>query len=54
MLGVGVGALAVLLAARIREAVREEDVEELKDRISDNLKSLEDRLAHIAEGFEAH
>ena len=36
---------------RARKMIREEDVEELKDRISEGLRSLEGTVSGLAEGL---
>jgi hypothetical protein len=50
-LGVAVGVLAMVVVDRTRKALSEEDVEALKDRISDSLRSLEGTVSHFAEGL---
>jgi hypothetical protein len=51
LLGVVVGVLAVVAVDRARKLIQEEDVEALKDRIADSLKSLEGTVSGIAETF---
>ena len=53
-LGVAVGVLAVVLVDRARKMIREEDVEALKERISDGLKSLEGTVTGLAEGLTSN
>ncbi len=43
--------MAVVIADRARTMFREEDVEALRNRISDGLKSLESTVSGIAEGI---
>ncbi|HVT13461.1 MAG TPA: hypothetical protein VHE55_14445 [Fimbriimonadaceae bacterium] len=50
-LGIAVGLLTVLIVDRARKSFREEDVEALKDRISDSLQNLESTVAGLAEGL---
>lgn len=50
-LGITVGLLAVLVIDRARKSIREEDVDALKDRISDSLRSLESTVTGLAEGL---
>jgi hypothetical protein len=49
LLGIAVGVLAVVVIDRARKMIREEDVEELKDRISEGLRSLEGTVSGLAE-----
>ena len=51
ILGVVVGVLAVVVADRARKMIREEDVDALRDRISEGLKSLEGTVSGLAEGI---
>ena len=51
LIGIFVGVLAVVVVDRARKLIREEDVEALKDRISDGLRSLEGTVSGLAEGL---
>jgi hypothetical protein len=51
LLGIAVGVLAVVIVDRARKMIREEDVEQLKDRISESLRSLEGTVSGLAEGL---
>jgi hypothetical protein len=51
LLGFATGILAVVLLDRARKMIREEDVDALKDRISESLKSLEGTVSGLAEGL---
>jgi hypothetical protein len=50
-LGIAVGVLAVVVVDRARKMIREEDVDALKDRIAEGLKSLEGTMSGLAEGL---
>jgi hypothetical protein len=50
-LGIAVGVLAVVVIDRARKVIREEDVDALKDRISESLRSLEGTVSGLAEGL---
>ena len=50
-MGIAVGVLAVVVVDRARKMIREEDVDALKDRIADGLKSLESTVSGLAEGL---
>jgi len=59
LLGIVVGVMAVVVADRARKMFREEDVEALKDRISEGLRGLEKTVGGFTEGLtealsEAH
>lgn len=51
LLGIAVGVIAVVLIDRARKVISEEDVDALKDRISDSLRSLESKVNGLAEGL---
>jgi len=51
LLGVVVGVMAVVVADRARKMFREEDVEALKDRISEGLRGLERTVGSLTEGL---
>ena len=51
LLGVVAGVLAVVVVDRARKMIREEDVDALRDRISDGLRSLEGTVSGLAEGL---
>jgi hypothetical protein len=51
LLGIAVGVLAVVVLDRARKMIREEDVDALKDRISESLRSLEGTVSGLAEGL---
>lgn len=51
LLGVAVGAAAILVLDRAMKLIGEEDIESLKNRVADNLKSLEGAVSGIAEGI---
>jgi hypothetical protein len=51
LLGIAVGVLAVVVVDRARKMIREEDVDALKDRIAEGLKSLEGTMSGLAEGL---
>lgn len=46
-----VGVFAVIVVDRARKMIREEDVEDLKERISESLRSLEGKVSGLAEGL---
>ena len=50
-IGIVVGVLAVVALDRARKMIREEDVEALKDRISESLRDLEGTVSGLAEGL---
>ena len=50
-MGIAVGVLAVVVVDRARKMIREEDVDALKDRIAEGLKSLEGTMSGLAEGL---
>lgn len=51
LLGIAVGVFAVVIIDRARKLIREEDVDALKDRISESLRSLEGTVGGLAEGL---
>ena len=50
-LGVAVGVLSVIVVDRARKMIREEDVEALRERISEGLASLEGTVSGLAENL---
>ena len=51
LLGIAVGVLAVVVVDRARKMIREEDVDALKDRISESLRSLEGTVSGLTDAF---
>lgn len=53
VIGIAIGAVAVLLITRVRKVVTDEDPEALADRLTRNLQALEARIAAATEGAVA-
>lgn len=51
LFGFAAGVLTVVAIDRARKLIREEDVDALKDKISESLRSLEGTVSGLAEGL---